>query len=145
MKSISSFAEDLILQEVKDIKEGKELPPSLKSITPPDNTVDISKIEVPDSFMQQVLGEEYTPSKKVTQLKETSSPEEDFDYTEVQRIVETCATVLEDVEKVVSEIKKVFSILEMTGVGGLGVGPAQGLGKKGKKKAAKILRKRLRY
>ena len=51
MRSIGDFAESLILNQVTNIKKGKELPPN----------VDISKTKVPASFMKQILGEQFTP------------------------------------------------------------------------------------
>ncbi len=60
-KSIGDFAESLILEQVGNIKSGKELPPSRsgKSLAPAGK--DISKVSVPQSFMKEILGEQFTP------------------------------------------------------------------------------------
>ena len=64
MKSIGDFAENLILNQTKNIQEGKELPPNLadaqaKSGAPAAR--DITNVDVPDDFMNQVLGEGFHP------------------------------------------------------------------------------------
>lgn len=63
MRSIGDFAESLIQEQVKNIRTGKELPPSVsskqKGLSPAG--IDISKTKVPDSFMKQILGEQFTP------------------------------------------------------------------------------------
>jgi hypothetical protein len=59
MDSIGDFAQNLILNQVEGIKEGKELPPSARDngLTPAGR--DISRVKVPDSFMTELLGEAY--------------------------------------------------------------------------------------
>jgi len=59
MRSIGDFAESLINEQVGSIKEGKSLPPSQQGLSPAGR--DISNVEVPDSFMKQVLGEQFHP------------------------------------------------------------------------------------
>jgi hypothetical protein len=61
MDSIGDFAENLILNQVENITEGKELPPSAggNGLAPAGR--DISKVKVPDSFMTELLGEAYHP------------------------------------------------------------------------------------
>ena len=63
MKSIGDFAQSLILEQVSNVKKGKELPPNVNSkssgLAPAG--IDISKTKVPASFMKQVLGEGFTP------------------------------------------------------------------------------------
>ena len=61
MKSIGDFAEQLILNQTKSIKEGKELPPQAKADGLAPAGRDISNVEVPDDFMRQVLGESFHP------------------------------------------------------------------------------------
>ena len=61
MDSIGDFAENLILNQVGNIKEGKELPPSAGSNGLAPAGRDISKVKVPDSFMTELLGEAYHP------------------------------------------------------------------------------------
>jgi hypothetical protein len=60
MQSIGDFAANLINEQVGDIKSGKALPPSLSNgLTPA--AKDIRNVEVPDSFMKEVLGEAFHP------------------------------------------------------------------------------------
>tara|TARA_R100000951_G_scaffold116728_1_gene130182 strand:+ start:627 stop:1124 length:498 start_codon:yes stop_codon:yes gene_type:complete len=59
MNSIGDFAENLILNQTKNIKEGKEVPPQMKSSGLAPAGKDISNIEVPDTFMREVLGESF--------------------------------------------------------------------------------------
>lgn len=61
MKSIGDFAEQLILNQTQSIKEGKELPPEAKSSGLAPAGRDISNVEVPDTFMREVLGESFHP------------------------------------------------------------------------------------
>jgi hypothetical protein len=60
-KSIGDFAESLILGQVKNIKEGKESSPIQKENGLAPAGRDISKVKVPNSFMKQILGEQFTP------------------------------------------------------------------------------------
>jgi len=65
MESISNFAENLILNEVSDITQGKALPPTAQAqqgLAPAGK--DISNVKVPDAFMQEVLGEEFHPQEE---------------------------------------------------------------------------------
>ena len=62
MESISNFAESLVLNQVNSVQEGKELPPNAQpqqGLAPAGK--DIRGIDVPDSFMQEILGEQYVP------------------------------------------------------------------------------------
>ena len=60
MDSIGDFAENLINEQLGGIKSGKQLPPSLGGGPTPVGK-DIRDVVVPDSFMKQVLGENYHP------------------------------------------------------------------------------------
>ncbi len=60
MQSIGDFAEKLINEQVGGIKSGKQLPPSQSNGMTPAGK-DISNVEVPDSFMKEVLGEAFHP------------------------------------------------------------------------------------
>jgi len=60
-KSIGDFAESLILEQVNDVKSGKALPPSHSGKQQAPAGIDISKVSVPNSFMKEILGEQYTP------------------------------------------------------------------------------------
>ena len=68
MESISKFAEALIDQELTSIQEGKSVAPSTTTGSSPLAPAgkDIRSINVPDSFMQQVLGESFTPQNTPT-------------------------------------------------------------------------------
>ena len=72
MDSISSFAEKLILEEIENVQKGKAIPPSTKRNQPsmPSNVRDISDVQVPDSFMREVLGEEAIPFPGFDVMKE---------------------------------------------------------------------------
>ena len=61
MKSIGDFAEQLILNQTQNIREGKESSPQAKSNGLAPAGRDISKVDVPDSFMREVLGESFHP------------------------------------------------------------------------------------
>jgi hypothetical protein len=65
MHSIGDFAENLINEQLGSIKEGKELPPNQNSGLAPAGK-DISNIEVPDSFMKEILGEAFHPQDTPT-------------------------------------------------------------------------------
>ena len=60
MQSIGDFATNLINNQVGEIKSGKALPPSLSNGSTP-AAKDIRNVEVPDSFMKEVLGESFHP------------------------------------------------------------------------------------
>lgn len=61
MQNIGDFAEQLILNQVGNIKEGREVLPSNKENGLAPAGKDISNIEVPDSFMKEILGESFHP------------------------------------------------------------------------------------
>jgi len=65
MANIGDFAENLILNQVDSIKTGKSLPPELQEENKAIPAgIDISKTEVPNSFMKQILGEQFAPQEK---------------------------------------------------------------------------------
>jgi hypothetical protein len=66
MQGIGDFAERLINEQVGNIKEGKELPPNAPSNGLAPAGKDISKVKVPDSFMKEVLGENFHPQDTPT-------------------------------------------------------------------------------
>jgi len=119
MESIGSFAENLILNEIEEIKTGKTLPPALNQaqVKAAPAGKDIRNIEVPASFMEEVLGEEYSPP-----LKEEKA-------IVVEEVVEEPSTEAhpsliseEKVDELISLLKDVKSMLsEMTTAGMLGV------------------------
>ena len=127
MDSISDFAENLILNQVNSIKEGKELPPNVESngLTPAGR--DISKVKVPDSFMTELLGEAYHPQdtptvKEIPELVWTD-PEESEEPKAPQSLTEETA------QQLVPLLEEVKSLLkEMCTAGMMGVnmgGPAK--------------------
>ena len=122
MDSISDFAENLILNQVNSIKEGKELPPTVggNGLTPAGR--DISKVKVPDSFMTELLGEAYHPQdtptvKEIPELVWTD-PEESEEPRSPQSLTEETA------QQLVPLLEEVKSLLkEMVSCGMLGTGP----------------------
>ena len=104
MKSISAFAEELILGSVENIKSGK--PPAITESNKPDNVPDLSDIKIPEEFLNQVLSEEKNGKsasiKKV--LKPSKSPE----------------SLIQELQELI--VKAKFIIQEMTTTGMLGGG-----------------------
>ena len=76
MQSIGSFAENLINEQVKDIKAGKVAPPTNGGHQQIPAGRDISNVEVPDDFMHSILGEQYTPPPQPEVQQEHSIVEE---------------------------------------------------------------------
>ena len=66
MDSIGDFAENLILESVADVKQGKALPPTSKGSGLAPAGIDISETRVPDSFMKELLGENFHPQEGPT-------------------------------------------------------------------------------
>mgnify|MGYP003624747149 FL=1 len=120
MDSISDFAENLILNQVENIREGKELPPTAEGngLTPAGR--DISKVKVPDSFMTELLGEAYhpqetPPAKEIPELV-WQDPEESEEAKTPQSLTEETA------QQLVPLLEEVKSLLkEMTTAGMMGV------------------------
>ena len=148
MDSISSFAEKLILEEVENVKKGKVLPPSTKRNQPsmPSNVRDISEVQVPDSFMREVLGEEAIPFPGFDVIKEeepeTELVEPIINQDDSSLLTENTAneliSLLRDVKSLLSEMS-----MAATTTGQIGVnlaGPA-----KSKLKSKKLQRDNLGY
>ena len=114
MDSIGSFAESLILNEVKEVEDGKILPPTLRSSSPDPSAKDIRNVAVPDTFMQQVLGEEYTPSPAtiLPEEKKEEDPTPPSPSKSMDQLVEEFAGVVSQAQNILDE---------MTAVGSLGV------------------------
>ena len=74
MDTISDFAESLVLNEVSKVQSGKALPPSqsLQEGMAPAGR-DIQRTKVPESFMQEVLGDRYVSKTPV--IEEAEIPE----------------------------------------------------------------------
>lgn len=146
MNSIGDFAESLILGEVSDVKSGKLSHPKVRvsEESLPPTSRDISKIEVPESFRKEVLGESYTPVE----------PEEEVVRELEEEVFQETELITEDTaQEMVSLLKDVRNLLiEMscgtTAAGGLGVnlaGPTKKPKKRSKKSAFKdALRSRRR-
>lgn len=119
MQSIASFAEDLISGEINDIKRGKKAAPLRESPLSESTQLDIRETVVPDSFMKNVLGEEFTPSEEEV-IEEDSTLEE----------------LVKEFKHLLVEAREVLN--EITMVGSLGVnfaGPTHKSTKKKKKKS----------
>ena len=120
MTSIGDFAESLINEELQGIKSGKTLPPSLQTSTIKNAPAgkDIRDIDVPDSFMQEILGEEYVPTKKA----HIPEPEEVIEE-EIEPSVAPTTISEEKAEQILSllsDVKTLLSEMVGTGTGGLG-------------------------
>ena len=124
MNNIGDFAESLILKQTQNIKEGKEASPQMKANGLAPAGKDISNIEVPDSFMREVLGESFNPQE--TPAAETI-PEivwtEDEPEKPVQSLTEETAQQLVPLLEEVRELLKEMCC-GTTGAGQLGVNMA---------------------
>lgn len=119
MQSIGDFAEKLILGQVDDVKSGKALAPSLEEAASSSTSrpaKDIRNIEVPNSFMKEVLGEGYTQEEPAYETKPElvwTDPEEAPPKPEPQPLTEETVgqliSLLEDLKSVVSDLKEMTS------------------------------------
>jgi len=131
MRSIGDFAESLILNQVSNIKKGKELPPTVASRTGglAPAGIDISKTKVPDSFMKQVLGEQYTPqdAEPVESIPELvwNQPEEEEPQQEPQYLTEETAKELFPLLEEVRDLLKEMCCGTTTGMIGTNMGGAK--------------------
>lgn len=134
MTSIGDFAESLILGEVSDVKSGKLSHPKVRvsEESLPPTSRDISKIEVPESFRKEVLGESYTPVEPEEEVVQELE-EEVFQETELitEDTAQEMVSLLKDVRNLLTEMMSCG-----TTAGGLGVNLA-GPTKKSKKKRSK--------
>ena len=65
MESIGDFAEKLILSNIEDINDNPSSRSQLLSTATPDpHQLDISRVEVPSNFMEQVLNEGSVTERK---------------------------------------------------------------------------------
>jgi len=115
MESIADFAESLILGNVQGIKEGKELPPSKGGGKPSPGTPDIRNTKVPDSFMSEILGEQYVSRQEEEEVIEEEAVEEEV-VEQPSIITESQASEMIDLLREVKGLLK-----EMTTTGSLGV------------------------
>jgi hypothetical protein len=116
MQSIGSFAENLINEQVKDIKAGKVAPPIQGGQPQVPAGRDISNVEVPDDFMHSILGEQYTPP---------SQPEVQPEVQQEHSIVEEVNSLLteETANQLITLLMEVKTLLKEMGTtsGALGV------------------------
>ena len=125
MDSIGDFAEKLINEQVGNIKQGKQLPPSQGSNLTP-NGKDISNVTVPDSFMKQVLGESFHPQETpaVEAIPELvwDQPEESIASETLTE--ETAQQLVPLLEEVKSLLKEMTAAATMSGNIGVNLGGA---------------------
>ena len=125
MNSIGDFAEKLINEQVGNIKQGKQLPPSQGSNLTPDGK-DISNVTVPDSFMKQVLGESFHPQETpaVEAIPELvwEQPEESIASETLTE--ETAQQLVPLLEEVKSLLKEMTAAATMSGNIGVNLGGA---------------------
>lgn len=130
MDTISDFAESLVLNEVSKVREGKILPPAAQQQPGNPTGRDIREVQVPDSFMQQVLGEQYAPQEpppadSIPELVWTDPNEEEVvqqPHSITEETVERLVPLLEEVRNLLYEMS-----MAVTGTGNIGVnlaGPA---------------------
>jgi hypothetical protein len=145
MDTIGSFAESLILQDIKEVKEGKALPPALRSASPEPDSKDIRSVEVPDSFMQEVLGEEYTPSLPLIneEKEEVEDPTPPSPSKTMDQLVEEFAGVVSQAQNILNEMTAVGS-LGVAGIGAKHSDPFKEKKKKKNKDTLALLRKKIK-
>ena len=120
MDSISGFAESLILNEVNDIATGKAtLPaPGGQNLAPAGR--DITDVEVPASFMKQVLGENFNP-----QDTDTAEGIPELVWSEPEENLTPAIISEQTVQELIPLLQEVKSLLtEMTTCGMMGVNMA---------------------
>jgi len=126
MNNIADFAENLVLDEVKSISEGKT---SLHSTTRSTPTAapggkDIRDIQVPDSMMKEILGEAFHPQHTppvdaIPQLVWSDSEEEEEAPKPTliaEERVEELLVLLREVKELLSEMTAAT-----TGSGNIGI------------------------
>jgi len=129
MDSIGDFAQNLILNQVENIKEGKELPPSAGSNGLAPAGRDIAKVKGPDSFMTELLGEAYHPQEtpaveEIPELVWDQSEEPKAPQALTEETAQQLVPLLEEVKGLLKEMSAA-----MTSSGNIGVnmaGPQKG-------------------
>jgi hypothetical protein len=123
MNNISDFAENLILNEVKDISEGKASAPAMNKNTPAAPAgKDIRNVSVPDSFMQEILGEEFVPSAQEeeeiisTPVSTVEEPEEINNLMISEGKVDELLVLLREVKELLSEMTMATTTTGQIGV-----------------------------
>jgi len=127
--NIGDFAEAIMAAEVHSKNKQKAIQEVTSPAQTPDGQVDISRIDVPASFVNEVLGtatvsEEDAVSEGATMFGEGEE--------EVQQSVETppsednVISELREIKTLLSELKSLYA--ELTSVGSLGINLAGNLG-----------------
>jgi len=116
--SIADFAESLILGDISNVKEGKSLPPALRSSKPDPHVPDLRNTQVPDAMMSEILGEQYVPDHPEEVIEEEEEIEEEFEqeYIPENFITESQASEMIDL---LYEVRGLLR--EMTTTGSMGV------------------------
>ena len=125
MTSISSFAENLILNQVQSVQEGKELPPNAQpqqGLAPAGK--DIRGVDVPDAFMKEILGESFHPQETpavdaIPELVWTDPKPEEEPQVPQSLTEETAQQLVPLLEEVKSLLKEMSAA--MTSSGSIGV------------------------
>jgi hypothetical protein len=154
MKSIGDFAASLIEGDIQNIKEGKEASPSMNKNTPKvePGQKDIRNVDVPDEFMQSLLGESYNPNPWPSQeLDDYEEPEPEVSNALTGEPLPSTSLLTESQgNEIISLLHEVKGMIEeMTSTGMLGVnlaGPAATNPTKTKKKRTRkdVLKESLR-
>jgi len=114
MNSIGSFAEDLIKKDIDSIHEGKTVLTPGAGIHPDPDMRDISRVEVPQDFMDNVLG------KKSTSIQESTSSEEQLEKKDSPELhTKKFSELVEEFSQVISQAQSILQ--EITACGGIGV------------------------
>ena len=154
MKSIGDFAASLIEGDIKDIQEGKAISPNMNQNTPKVEAgqKDIRSVEVPDEFMQSLLGESYNPNPWPSQeLEQYEEPEVETANALTGEPLPSAGLLTESQgNEIISLLQEVKGMIEeMTTAGMLGVnlaGPSETNPSKPKKKRTRkdVLKESLR-
>tara|TARA_R110000824_G_scaffold69398_2_gene178925 strand:- start:599 stop:1111 length:513 start_codon:yes stop_codon:yes gene_type:complete len=130
MGSIGDFAENLINEQLGSIKSGKQLPPSLGGGPTPAGK-DIRDVVVPDSFMKQILGEDFHPQdtpatdKGIPELVWTEPEAVEEPKTPESLTEETAQQLVPLLEEVRDLLKEMGTTAGMMGVNLAGPGKDQ--------------------
>ena len=154
MESIGDFAANLIAGEMDNIREGKEVSPRMDRATPKveANQKDIRQVEVPDSFMQSILGESTEDpwvSNELSQIDlDPPAAEPEANIVTGEPVESSNLLTESQGESIISLLKEVKSMIsEMTTTGSIGVnfaGPAASKPKPKKKSRKDVLKDSLR-
>ncbi len=131
-RSISSFAEELLLNDMKQIHEGSLPYPNVEApqASPDPEQRDISTVKVTDAFRKELLGESYVPEMDISEI-----PAIPFDFTGEKEKVNpelSPEDLLTQFNELLHDARRVLS--EMTSVGMLGVNMAGPTTRKKKKR-----------